>query len=122
MPLLIILIITFLSLTSLNLFAQDTANITKKKMFVGLGAGFASLILAGGYFVFMFLPNTPENIYRRGMASIGVGLEELAVQSIDTNSQATEFSGTFNSISPDGTDTVIRAPSAASQGATGKSI
>lgn len=58
------------------------------------------VILAAAFYFFSYLPNTPENVYRRGMASVGVGLEELVTNDTIQPSKATEFSGTLTMTEP----------------------
>ena len=71
-----------------------------RKPLFAMGGSFAIVALAAAFYFFSYLPNTPENIYRRGMASIGVGLEELIENDTLQASQATEFDGSFNMTSP----------------------
>ena len=71
-----------------------------KKMPIIFGAIGLVLLLtvATSYYLFAYLPNTPENVWRRGLASIGVGLEELSARSEESaqSSTSTEISGTLN--------------------------
>ncbi|MDX2469572.1 MAG: Ig-like domain-containing protein [SAR324 cluster bacterium] len=61
MPVLIILLITFLSLNPLNLFAQETADTTKKKMFVGKNN---RVYIPARKPLYLFVAESPEGPYR----------------------------------------------------------
>ncbi len=73
-----------------------------KLKFALLGVGLALLLAVSGgsYYAFAYLPNTPENVWRRGMASIGVGLTELNESDMLKTSAATKSEGTFTMTKP----------------------
>ncbi len=73
---------------------------SRKPLLMGVLAGILVFVLGGGYYLFAYLPNTPQNVWRRGMASIGVGLDELGGGETLFMSAATEFDGEINITEP----------------------
>ena len=81
--------------------------------FVGFAGIIGVLVLGVAYYTFMYLPNTPENVYRRGIASIGVGLDQLIEDQTFNPTNTNTMEGSFTMSSPfelsvdfDGTSTV----------------
>ncbi len=75
----------------------------KSRLFFGGLLGLIAAIIVGTtYVVFAYVPNTPQNIWRRGMASIGVGLEEVISNGFEGSTNTnTNFTGNFTISSPE---------------------
>ncbi|MEM6998095.1 MAG: DUF1720 domain-containing protein [Patescibacteria group bacterium] len=68
-------------------------SLLRSKQFAAIAGVLGLLLLSALGYLFIYLPNTPENVYRRGMASVGVGLEEIVESSFDSENTSTEYSG-----------------------------
>lgn len=71
-----------------------------KKLILAGVMSLALLVGAGSYYLFAYLPNTPNNVWRRGMASVGVGLEEIVADGFEQDLSNTDLVGSIEITSP----------------------
>ena len=83
--------------------ALATEKGSKAKLFIWLAisAGLIAVFLAVAVYLFIYVPNKPENVYRRGMESIGVGLQFLAEPEFLDNINTTQYKGQITVRMPD---------------------
>lgn len=73
---------------------------SKSKVLAG-SAALVFLVLVGvSYYLFLYLPNTPTNVYRHGLAAVGVGLEDILNASFEKDLTNTNFDGKFEMTKP----------------------
>ena len=75
--------------------ALATEKGSKAKLFIWLAVsiGLITVFLTVIAYLFVYVPNKPENVYRRGMESIGVGLQFLVEPEFLDNINTTQYKG-----------------------------